>query len=452
MPKSTRRQFVVGCSAAIAGMSGARFGNLLFADPDTPTSNETLVVIFARGGLDALNLVFPLSGADRGYYEAARPEIAVPVGEALSLNGQLGIHPAIGPLHQIYQSGKLAVIPACGMTEANRSHFDAMKFMELGTPGDNQTDTGWLTRHFASAFNLPLEIVMPAISVGSLQTTSLQGDHDAVNMSDPDDFNLQVGPWEWRDAQRVAMRNLYSSDSTWLHTSATQALDAMDIIELHASGGYTPANGADYPNTSFGRHLETVAQMIKLDLGLRVATVDIGGWDTHNSQGNGSGGYFAGRIAELAEGMAALFTDLNGSGSNASINTTTVVMQSEFGRRLRENADRGTDHGHGGLMMVMGGNAVGGVHGQWPGLANEELFDGADLAVTTDFRRVLSDILIRRMGNNSLGVIFPGYGGYQPLGVVEGLDFPPDYSPAGSGIFRDGFDSGDVSIWSTSQG
>ncbi len=452
MPKTTRRNFVVGCSAAIAGMSGTRFGSLLFADPDMPHNNETLIVVFARGGMDSMNLVFPVNGVDRGHYEAARPDIKIPVNEALPLDGQFGIHPSVGQLHDVYQAGRLAVVHAAGIPLGNRSHFDSQAFIELGTPGNNQGSTGWLARHFQSAYNLPPEIVMPSMSVGSIQTTSLLGDHDSINMSDPSDFNLQVGPWEWRDAQRLAMRNLYSAGDTWLHSSSLQALDAMDIIEIHASGGYTPANGAVYPNTSFGRHLQVVAQMIKLGLGLRVATIDIGGWDTHNSQGDGSGGYFSSRIAELGGGLGAFYDDLGGFGGTDYTNKTTIVLQSEFGRRLRQNADRGTDHGHGGVMMVMGGNTIGGVHGPWPGLANDQLYDGADLAVSTDFRRVLSEILIRRMGNNSLGVVFPGYADYQPLGVVHGTDLPPDYSPGGALLFRDGFESGDASVWSGSQG
>lgn len=448
MPRATRRQFMVGCSAAIAGMAGTRFGNLLFASPESQVNHETVLIVFARGGLDGLNLVFPTGGPDRGYYETARPYLKVPANEGLPLDGQLGLHPAAAPLHDLYQDDHLAIVHGAGLTEANRSHFDSMAYIELGTPGNNATGSGWLTRYFQSAFNLPQEIVMPAISVGSLQTTSLRGDQNAVNMSDPGDFNLQVGPWRWRDAQRLTMRALYSQGDTWLHASSLQALDAMDLIELHAGDGYTPANGAVYPNGTFGNHLEVVAQMIKLDLGLRVATVDIGGWDTHNGQGDGSGGYFANRIGELAQGLAALYTDLDGNGSQNYTSKLTVVFQSEFGRRLRENADRGTDHGHGGVMMVMGGNTNGGLHGQWPGLSNGQLYDGADLAVTTDFRRLLSEILIRRLGNNNLGVIFPGYTDYSPLGVVSGIDMNPNYDPAGGHLFSDDFESGDLSAWS----
>jgi uncharacterized protein (DUF1501 family) len=183
-----------------------------------------------------------------------------------------------------------------------------------------------------------------------------------------------------------------------------------------------------------------------------VAAIDLGGWDTHNGQGDGSGGYFAGVVGTLTGGMAALYTDLDNGGPSSRTNRLTVVVQSEFGRRLYQNADRGTDHGHGNVMLVMSGNAVGGVHGSWPGLAPAQLFDNADLAVTTDFRRVFSEILIRRMGNNHLGFVFPGYTDYSALEVVNGADIPPDYTAGADGLFADGFEVGSKEMWSSSAG
>lgn len=448
--RSTRRSFVKGCSAAVAGLASARLSRLAFAAPGV--NDELLVVIFLRGGMDGLNLVLPRSGADRGYYEAARPNLKVPAsgpGAALALDAQFGMHPAAAPLHPLYQDGRLAMVLAAGLGEANRSHFDAQEYMERGTPGNRTTASGWLARHLASAGNLPQQIVMPSLSVGNTQATSLLGDRDTINMTDPDSFNLEVGPWEWRSAQRQALRRLFSGDDSWLHASGLQALDAMDIIELNTSGSYAPANGADYPSGSFGDALQVVAQMTKLELGLRVAAVDLGGWDTHNGQGDGSGGFFADLVGTLAGGMAALYTDLDGSGGSAFSQRLTVVVQSEFGRRLYQNADRGTDHGHGNVMLVLSGSAIGGVHGSWPGLGPGQLFDNADLAVTTDFRRVLSEILIRRMGNNHLGFVFPGYSGYLPLGVVTGADIPPDSSPGADGLFADGFEAGSAGMWSS---
>ncbi len=452
MTKPTRRGFVAGCSAAIAGLAGSRFPSMAFADPAEATNDEIFVVVFLRGGTDGLNVVVPISGADRTYYEVARPNIAVPLSgadSALSLDGQFGFHRAAQPLHELYQNGKVAVINATGLDQANRSHFDSMEFIERGTPGVKTTSTGWLARHFTSAHNLPPEIVIPSVSVGNLQATSLLGDRDTINMSDPGSFNLQIGPWEWRNAQRAALRHMYSADSTWLHATGLQALDAMDIVELNSSGNYTPANGADYPNNNFGDGLQVIAQMTKLDLGLRVATIDLGGWDTHNSQGNDGAGYFAGVVGTLAQGLAALYTDLDGSGGQNYTQRLTMVVQSEFGRRLGENADRGTDHGHGNPMIVISGNAIGGVHGAWPGIGPGQLFDNADLAVTTDYRRVMSEILIRRMGNNHLGYIFPGYSSYQPLGIVGGTDLPPDFSTTGDGLFADNFETGNTENWST---
>ncbi len=450
MSRINRRHFVGGCSAAIASLAGARFSGLAFADPTKAVNHELLVYVFLRGGLDGLSLVPPIAGVNRTHYEAARADLQVPISGAagtyaLPLDASFGLHPAATGLYSLYQAGRLAVVQAVGLSEAQRSHFDAMEYIERGTPGDRTTPTGWLTRHLASVPGLPASMVMPSISVGNLQATSLLGDRATVNMSDPDSFNLEVGPWQWRDALRTTMRHLYTSDSTWLHATGLQALDAADIVELNTSGSYTPANGAVYPPDSFGAALQVVAQMTKLELGLRVAAVDLGGWDTHNGQGNGSGGYFSGLVGTLSEGLTALYTDLDGAGAANYTQRLTVVVQSEFGRRLRENDDGGTDHGFGNVMMVLGGSVVGGVHGSFPGLATEQLFDNADLAVTNDYRRVLAEILIRRLGNRHLGTVFPGYHSYLPIGVVAGVDLEPDYSTP---LWNDGFETGDVSRWS----
>ncbi|MEM6454965.1 MAG: DUF1501 domain-containing protein [Acidobacteriota bacterium] len=448
----TRRGFMMGCSTAIASMAGARFGSFAFADPLGSFNDETLVVVFLRGGMDGLNLVPPIGGADRGHYETARADLAVPISGASAAlplgTSPFGLHPSASALHDLYTNGSLAIVQAVGMDVNNRSHFDSMDFIERGTPGDKTTSTGWLTRHLSSASNLPSEIIMPALSVGNLQTTSLLGERDAVNMEDPGSFNFNSGYGQWRDAQRVAMRNLYGG-TTWLHQAGLSALDAMDIIELNAPDNYTPANGASYPSGSFGDHMQVVAQMIKLNLGLRVATVDLGGWDTHNGQGNDGGGYFAGIVETLSQGLNALYTDLDGNGAQNYTSRLTTVVQSEFGRRLRQNEDDGTDHGHANMMLVMGGSVNGGLHGTWPGLSNDQLYDNADLAVTTDYRQVLSEILIRRMGNNQLGTIFPGYQDYAPINVVQGPDLTPVY---GAEIFGDNFEGGDMSRWSAITG
>jgi uncharacterized protein (DUF1501 family) len=451
-----RRRFLATTGAAtVWGVSGG-LTHLAFASPGVAYNDELLVMVFLRGGVDGLSFVMPIGGSDRGYYEAARPRLRIPAtgaGAALPLGGIFGIHPSAGTpagptaasLYNYYAAGKVAVVHACGLDHPTRSHFDAMAYMELGTPGSRATPSGWLTRHFQSATNLPPEIVMPSVAVGSNQQASLLSHLETVNMIDAGVFRLDnIGHWEWRDEQRVALRQLLMAGGDLVHQSSLQALDAVGIVETYVSDDYTPGNGAVYPNSGFGEQMALVAQLAKLDVGLRVAAVDFGGWDTHDGQASGSTGYFADRVATLSQGLAALYQDLDGAGLT---NRLTVVVQSEFGRRLRENDDYGTDHGHGNFMLLMGGNVNGGVHGTWPGLRNDQLYDGADLAITTDFRRVLSEVLIRRLGNNRLDVVFPGYTGYQPMNVVRGVDVPPWQTGT---VFLDGFETGDRSRWSHS--
>ena len=421
----TRRQFLQGCSAAIAAMAGARLTHVAFADPNTAGSynEEIMVVVFLRGGWDALNVVPPISGADRTHYVDARPELHLLDNEPLNLNGQFGLHPSLAPLLPLYQAGHFAIVHAVGLTYDTRSHFDAQQFLELGTPGQKNTPTGWITRHLASAPNLPPAILLPALSAGSTQAMALLGSTEAAAMSSPNGFNI-AGHWHWGDPQRTALRDMYSG-ANWLYEAGTRTLDTIDVVEASGSASYVPANGAAYPNGSFGDNLKAVAQMIKADLGLRVATIDLGGWDTHENQGDGAGGYLASnQLAPLGQGLAAFYTDLSNvaCGQDYTRKLTLVVM-SEFGRRLKENYNHGTDHGHGNAMFVLGGHVNGGqVYGSWPGLANNQLYDGADLAVTTDYRRVLSEIVSKRLTNPNLAAVFPGYNGYTPLNLIQGSD------------------------------
>jgi uncharacterized protein (DUF1501 family) len=442
--KISRRNFLMGCSAAIAAMAGSRITNLAFAEPGAAGqfNEEVIIVVFLRGGWDALNVVAPIGGTDRGHYQNARLNLKLPVsgqGAALNLgslngpNGQtgFGLHPAMAPLHNLYQAQKLAIVHAAGLTSDTRSHFDAMQFMELGTPNQKNTATGWLTRHLQTSPSISPNVLFPALSTGGSQAMSLLGTHDAVAMSDPGGFRLR-GHWDYEDDQRGILRTFYNGD-TILERAGTTTLDTIDTIESLNPDQYTPANGAQYPGGSFGDNLQAIAQLIKLNVGLRAATVDLGGWDTHEYQGDGSGGYLNGRLNELASGLAALYTDLDSGCPNYNSRTTMVVM-SEFGRRLLENANHGTDHGHGNCMFVLGGNVKGGrLYGAWPGLASHQLYDGHDLAILTDYRRVLSEIITRRLNNGgNLATIFPNYTYPGPLDLVAGNDVvapPPAPGP-----------------------
>jgi uncharacterized protein (DUF1501 family) len=442
--QTTRRGFLVGCSAAIAGLAGSRFNSLAFAQ-DGSYNEEILVVLFLRGGQDGLNLVVPTGGADRALYESLRPSLAVPavdaqahpLGSLVGGNGatEFGLHPSAAPLHELFVDQKLAVVVGCGMAANERSHFDSMNWMELGTPGYSASADGWITRHLSSATNLPGEILMPSISVGSLQAVSQLGSYETIAMSSPDQFALNTGPWSALVDQRQALRNLLESDASWVHQASLKALDAADIVELYAAGDYAPSPGVTYPAGPFGENLQTVAQMIRLDLGLRVATLDLGGWDHHESQAFS----FEALVDELARGLQALWADL-AAGATDHTPRLSVVVMSEFGRRLGENPDQGTDHGHGNNLLVLSGKAVGGLHGSWPGLAAELLSDG-DLEVTTDFRRVLSEIVAKRLGNPRIDLVFPGYVAEPYLGVVTGE------APEPGSIFSDGFDDGDLDPW-----
>lgn len=431
MAKITRRGFMVGCSTAIAAMAGGRLSYVAMGSPEAEPNQEILVVIFLRGGMDGLSAVFPIAGADRGFYEESRENIKVPASgtnAALSLTDFFGMHPAGAPLHSLYQAQKLAVVHAAGLVSDTRSHFDAMQYMELGTPGSKSATSGWLTRHLNSTTNLPGDVIMPALSVGNLQPTSLAGSTEAIGMTSPNSFSFN-GHWRYSDKMRQSLRQMYTGD-TWLHSAGVETLNAIDVVEYGNPGNYTPGNGAVYPGGGFGDSLKTLAQMVKLQLGLRVATVDLGGWDTHEYQGDGGTGYFATQFGQLASGMAALYADLSNDNGTDHTKRLTMVVMSEFGRTFKQNASRGTDHGHGNMMLVLGGNVNGGqVYGQWPGLATEQLYDRRDLHITTDYRRVLSEILIRRMGNPNLGFIFPNYNDYQPIGIVAGADLTPVYNP-----------------------
>ncbi|MBK9206827.1 MAG: DUF1501 domain-containing protein [Anaerolineales bacterium] len=408
MPKSinSRRQFLQGCSYAIASMAGARLTNLSFAQDNNPS--DTLVVVFLRGGWDALNVVPPLQGDDRGFYEKARPNLRIT--DLLPLNDQFGLHPALGPLHDLYQAGKMGIVHAVGLDHDTRSHFDAQEFIELGTPGLKNTTSGWITRHLQET---GVNSILPVVSTAG-QPTSLLNFVPTVSVNSPSDFS------QWGNdlvgSQQAALRQLYKG-STLLHQAGARTLDALSIVSPLVEQDYQPSNGATYNDDELGQQLKTIAQMIKLDAGLRVAAVDFGGWDTHEYETDGNGGYIGDLLNQLSSGLANFYLDLD----SGYTDRLSVVVISEFGRRLVQNESYGTDHGHGSVMLTLGGNVNGGqVFGNWPGLHNDQLYDHADLAVTTDYRQVLSELLSKRLGNSNIENIFPGFSGkYNPLGIYR---------------------------------
>lgn len=440
----TRREFVKGCCSA-AVISGAGSG-LMFADDALAAANahDTVVHLFLRGGIDGLNLVVPTSGVDRTFYEEARPSLKIETSGTygalpLTLTGGaatgFGLHPSATGLRDLWNDGAMAIVHACGMaTTVTRSHFDAQLYIDLGTPGKYGASTGWITRAWDTrAANTPAA-VMPQLGVSGTQPASLIGALDSLSMSSPRDFQLDAGAYQWqmaRSGSPAGFRGLNETladlwaGQTGIESNGRRASDALKTINTQ---GFA-ALPAGWPTGSFAEQLWTIAQSIRFNLGLRFATLDLGGWDTHEGQGTAGSGYhyYQNKINELSSALTAFYNELNGSGQMSRV---TVVVQSEFGRRVRANANGGTDHGYGNPMLVLGG-AVNGrrFYGSWPGLNPETLSATfGDVPVTTDYRRVLSEVMIRRMANPEIGSIFPGYGGYTPLGIVQGSDLAPKFA------------------------
>lgn len=411
---TSRREFLAGCSVAVISMAGAHWTAVVGAETST-----LLVLVSLRGGWDGLSVLSPLNDRDRRHYEAARPTLRIPAtgqGGALRVSDQFGLHPAMAPLADLYQARKLAFIHAAGLTVDTRSHFDAMEFIELGTPGAKTIGSGWLTRHLQSSGVAPMPTTLPLVAVG-VPPTSVLGSPQTVAIPSVDGFTIGGDDAE-RPLQEQALRVLYGGGD-WLGAAGSRTLDAAGLIAGTATRGYQPASSATYPTSETGTAFKTLAQLIKLDVGVQAATIDVGGWDTHDSQGEGSRGYLATTIADLAGAVRAFYADLDGSGHGTAADRLVLVMQSEFGRRLAENRNRGTDHGHGSVMAVLGGRVNGGrIFGTWPGLERDQLFEGDDLAVTTDYRQVLAEILVNRFGTARLHDVFPGFANYQPLGIV----------------------------------
>lgn len=441
-----RRAFLKGCCATAA--VGAVGPSLLFSPEAKAAANsyDTFVLVFLRGGIDGLNLVVPTSGNDRVHYEQARPNLAIPATGTygalpLTLAGgaatAFGLHPSAAGLRDIWDAGRLAIVHGCGMQDTvTRSHFDAQLYLDLGTPGQQSTGSGWLARAWRNQSAAAGNPVMPALAVNSRMPTNLLGTADAMAMGSPTDFALNAGAWQWqtyRSGMPAGTRGVNETlaglwqGNTGLEMSGARADASLRVVAQQPFTGTLPAG---WPDTTFGRQLWTVAQAIRFNLGLRYATVDLGGWDTHDGQGTAGAGYhyYQNKIAELSQALTAFHAELTTGGEMSRV---TVAVQSEFGRRVRENGSRGTDHGYGNPMLVLGG-AVNGrnFYGNWLGLAPETLSPTfGDVPVTTDFRRVYSEMLIRRLGNARLSDVFPGYAGYTPLGLFQGSDAAPAAQP-----------------------
>ncbi len=417
MAPFSRRSFLR--TIGLGGLGGltlpAWYPRLAFSATPSP-QRDVLVCVFQRGGADGLNAVVPFG--DEAYY-AARPTLGIKepsstAGSAVDLDGFFGLHPSLAPLKELWEDGALASVHAAGSPDDTHSHFDAMDFMERGTPGSKAVTTGWIGRHLQT-LDTGNDSPFRAVGVGRLVQASLRGPVPATALQSIADYHLKGLHGSETELARfqASLSALYPSGD-FLDTQARQTFEAVDTLAREAPGDYEPQNGAQYPDSEFGLALQQVAQLIKADLGLEVACVDIGGWDTHAAQGSATG-VLSGLLSDLATGLHAFYADMGGRMARI-----TVVTMSEFGRRLKENASGGTDHGHGNCMFLLGGGIQGGrVYGDWPGLAMEQLYGPGDLVITTDFRTVLAEIVEKRLGNPKIAEVFPNFARPAYLGVAR---------------------------------
>lgn len=366
---------------------------------------KTLIAIFQRGAVDGLNMVVPFG--ERNYYDL-RPSIAIPkpeVGNAdasLNLDGFFALHPSLAPFKPLWDSKRLAIIHAAGSPDNTRSHFDAQDYMESGTPGVKSTTDGWLNRYLQSKKD-PNKSLFRAVSMTQTTPRVLQGRAPSVAMSNLADFSIRAGTSSANlQGGFEAIYNREANDS--LAGMGRETFEAVNYLKQVNPAQYKPENGAQYPRTPFGNSLLQIAQLIKAGVGLEVAFTDIGGWDTHVNEGSARG-QLGNLFQQFSSAIAALYVDLG-----QRMDDVVVLTMSEFGRTARENGNRGTDHGHANAMFVLGNSVRGGkVYGQWPGLKNDDLYEGRDLALTTDFRDVFGEIAAKHLGTRNLQELFPGY-------------------------------------------
>jgi len=450
----TRRSFIKACCAAAAASSavpGMAYFNPLGAGRNI--SNDVIVYLFLRGGIDGLHLVVPSSGPERVSYDQIRhPGVLIPETDlrALDAEGRWGLHPRAGGLRgdgvgsapkwlqKLWVQNKLAIIQGCGMpTALSRSHFDAQAWMDLGTPGSKNTSTGWITRYLSAATGLPQAELSSVFGFASTLPLSLLGNNEAFTVSRAEEFKVDGFHWSWDDSDpdinnhqgaHTRLANIWAQSDGLLGSKGKTTAQALAQMRDIPFSEYLSEGGAEYPDNGLGIQMQNLAQLIKQDTGLVAATLDYGGWDTHEGQGKPQPGnpghydYYGNQLEGLSRAVEAFYTDLALSAQGNIMNRVSVVMLSEFGRKVRGNQSNGTDHGYGNVAMVVGGSVNGGqLYGNFPGLDKASLFENQDLGVTTDYRRILAEALVKRMNFSAgnLDQVFPGIGSYEPLGVFQ---------------------------------
>ena len=414
-----RRYFLKSGAIALAtmGLSPSFLRRTVFGmELPAVGKGKVLVCLFQRGAADALNVVVPFG--EKHYYQM-RPNIAIPeplsgkgLAAAIDLDGFFGLHPSLAPLKPIWDRGLLAPIHAVGSPSSTRSHFDAQDYMESGTPDVKGTQDGWLNRYLATSGTCEANCQpSPFRAVAMVQQTPrmLEGNAPTVAMNSLEEFTVRGG-----GDQMTRLEALYRTGSAdVVHGAGKDMFDAVKMLKSANPLQYQPQNGADYPKSPFGNHLRQIAQLIKSNVGLEVAFADVGGWDTHVNQGAVQG-QLAQRLDDFAKAIAAMTADLGDR-----MEDVVILTMSEFGRMARQNGTGGTDHGHAGAMFAIGGSVKGKkVYGRWPGLAPEQLYEGRDLALTTDFRTVFAEVARGHLGATRVDALFPGFTPNGRLGLL----------------------------------
>ncbi len=397
----TRRAFIKGGALTVVGTAAVPsfLTRAAFGASATAPANKRLVVIFQRGAADGLNIVVP--HAEQAYY-AMRPSISIPQNRVVDLDGFFGLHPSLSAFKPLWDQKHLAIVHAAGSPDTTRSHFDAQDYMESGTPGVKATADGWLNRTLQS--EAVADSPFRAVALGTSLPRILAGPAPAVAVSNVNGFGIAGGSPAAAPLGNTFEAMYAQSVDSVLHGTGRETFEAVRMLKATDPQHYAPAAGAAYPKGRFGDAMRQTAQLIKANLGVQIAFTDIGGWDHHVNEGAVEG-QLANVLREFAESISAFWIDL---GSLAE--DTVIVTMSEFGRTARENGNRGTDHGHANVMFVIGGPVRGGhVYGRWPGLEQAQLNEGRDLALTTDFRRVIGEAVSRHLGNQKLNVVFPRF-------------------------------------------
>ena len=362
---------------------------------------KRLIVVFLRGGIDGLNVVVPYR--ESAYYEA-RPAIAIPApgeeGGALNLDDRFGLHPALKDLMPYWKNRSLAFIHACGLPTANRSHFNAQNYMESGTPNVETTPDGWLNRLLA---NIPKGTPVQAVNLGGTTPRILAGQMSVANLATGRNAARSL-PVD-RPQINTFFDRLYNGNDA-ISKAYREGREARELLQGDLESEMMRANrGAPSPRGAAG-DMQRLARLMIGNSQAQLAFTALGGWDTHANQGN-SRGSLANNLKPLGESLATLVRELG-----PVYQETVIVVMSEFGRTVKENGNRGTDHGYGNVMLVLGGGIRGGkMYGEWPGLERSQLYDGRDLAVTTDFRDAIASVLQQhlQLQKQQISQVFPNH-------------------------------------------